>query len=211
MILTMADVASRATTLAGGRLDWATSEVSFWANLAAVEVFNQVYHTPLEALAISSTTSGENRIALPADFDAPISLSNLSTQGAIGGRQLSQVEGQWISSQVTQLAEPTQYALYSTWMELYPSPDSGYSLELRYYAKQPIMVESTSTPVFDERWHPGWLYKTTELLQLSRDNPGDAAIWSNRYMSYMGSIPNDRAKRQLAKEGMHARYQRDEG
>lgn len=214
MILTLADVISRSTTLAGGRLDWAVSEVSFYANLAATEVFEQVYHTPLEALAISSTTSGENRYTVPADFDGPISLSNLSTRGGWtwfpgGGRGLDQVEAAWISSQVTQSGEPQVYALYSEWLELWPTPDSGYSLELRYYARQPPLVASTATPAFHDRWHQGWLWKTAEHLELSRNNYESAAVWSNRYVSYMNSIPNDRAKRQLAKGGMGLRYQRD--
>jgi hypothetical protein len=54
-----------------------------------------------KALAISSTTSGENRISLPSDFDGPISLSNLSTQGAVGGRQLKITTGDQIDSRVT--------------------------------------------------------------------------------------------------------------
>jgi len=35
MQLSLADVTSRATTLAGGRTEWSVSECSFFANLAA--------------------------------------------------------------------------------------------------------------------------------------------------------------------------------
>lgn len=208
MILTLGTVISQSTTLAGGRNDRTVSDCSLWANLAAVEVFNQVYHTPLESLAISSVTSGENRYTFPADFDGLISMSNLSTRGCPGGRQLEQVEAQWISSQATQSGIPRVYAPYSTWVEFWPTPDSSYSLELRYYAKQPVMMDSTSTPKFDERWHLGWLYKTAALLELTRDNPGGAAVQLNLYQSYMNSIPNDMAARQRAKTGLGLRYQR---
>ena len=127
MQVTLGDVISKATTFAGGRLDWAASEVSFYANLAANEIHNQLWHLPTESLAISSTTSGENRISLPSDFEGPISLSNLSTQGVNGGRGLQLVQGDWIDSQTTvSLAEPEVYALYGSWMELWPTPDSAY-------------------------------------------------------------------------------------
>lgn len=214
MQLALLDIISKATTLAGGRLDWQPSEVSFYANLAAVYVFQQAYHTPLESLAYSSTTSGENRISLPADYEASIALSNLSAPfntGEQGGRQLAKAEGGYLSSQWTSYGAPIYYADYGTWMELWPWPDSSYSLELRYYAKQPMITLSTATPAFDERWHPGWLYKTWELLEQSRNNPEGAAVARNAYMDYMGSIPNDLARRQWAKEGRSLRYKRDEG
>jgi hypothetical protein len=210
MQLTLLDVISRATTLAGGRRDIAVSEVSFYANLAAAYVFGQVRHTPLEALAISSTTSGENRISLPADFDGPISLSNLSTLGVTGGRQLKPVTGDWIDSQTTaDFAEPEVYALYSSWMELYPTPDSSYSLQLRYWAKQPTITASTGTPAFDERWHPGWLFKTAEMLEARSGNPEGEALARNRYVDYMASQRDDLGLRQQAR-GIGLRFQRQE-
>lgn len=207
MIQSLGNIISNATTLAGGRRDWAASEVSYWANLAAQEIHGRVVHTTAEALAISSTTSGENRITLPTDFEAPISLSNLSTDGVTGGRGLRIVSADWLDSQTTvENGEPEAYALYSTWMELWPSPDSAYSLQLRYYAKPPTLVLSTDTPRFDERWHPGWLYKTAELLELSRGNPENAALLRNVYISYMDSQRDDRAQRQMAREGVGLRF-----
>ena len=211
MILTLGDIISYATTLAGGRLDWSASECSFYANLAAQQVADQVWHQPLEALAYSSTTSGENRVSLPSDFDSPIALSNLSTDGVTGGRQLRMETGDWIDSQSTvDNAEPEVYALYSTWMELWPSPDSAYSLVLRYRARQGTLVASTATPSFDQRWHQGWLYKTAELLEASRGNPDGEAMNRNRYVTFMNSIKDDRTLRQQAKGGMRLRYQRTE-
>lgn len=211
MILSLGNVLSYATTFAGGGIDWLASEVSFYANLAAQEIATQVWHQPLEALAYSSTTSGENRVSLPTDFDSAIALSNLSTDGVTGGRLLRMETGDWIDSQSTvDNAEPEVFALYSTWMELYPTPDSAYSLQLRYVARQPTLVESTSTPAFDQRWHPAWLHKTTELLCASRGNPEGEAVARNRYQSTMGSIKDDRTLRQQVRTGMRVRYQRDE-
>ena len=211
MILSLGNVLSYATTFAGGGTDWLPSEVSFYANMAATEVFNQVWHQPYEALAYSSTTSGENRISLPSDFDSPIALSNLSTQGRIGGRVLRIETAEWMDSQATvDFAEPEAFALYGTWMELWPSPDSAYSLLLRYRSRQATLVASTETPAFDERWHPGWLHKTTELLCASRGNPEGEALARNRYQSYMGSIKDDRTLRQQVKTGMRIAYMRQE-
>lgn len=206
MQLTMNDVFTYATTLAGGRADWSMSEKSFWANQAAVEVFNQVVHTPLEQIAYSSTSSGEQRMTLPSDFDAMISLSNLSS--TVRAQTLEQFTGPWVDSQLTAAGTPTTYVIYGDTLELWPPPDSAYSLQMRYHAKQPVMIDSSSTPRFDERWHPGWLYKTATLLELSRNNPEGASVQQSLYLSYMNSIPSDRAKKQMAEKGRHVRYPR---
>lgn len=200
MYLNLGQVCSAATEMAGGRNDWSLSNASFWANQALHEIQRQVWHTPLEMLAYSSTTSGENRVSLPTDFDYPISLSNLS---ASASPILPMQAGDWIDSQgTTQSGVPVRYALYGTWMELWPMPNSAYSLQLRYGARQPVLIESTSTPTLDERWHSGWLYKTVELLEASRNNAQGEAVARNRYLGHMTSIPTDRALRQQARQGM---------
>lgn len=211
MQFTLADITSRATTLAGGRRDWTTSECSFWANVAATEIFNQVWHTPLQQLAYSSTTSGENRISLPSDFDGMITLSNLSTDGVTGGRVLPQWSVDQVDSQSsTYNAEPEAYVLYGTWLELWPPPDSAYSLQMRYWAKQPTITASTGTPAFDERYGPAWLYKTAELLCASRDDRENEMLARNRYVNYMSSVRDDKTMRQQAQAGRGLRFQRSE-
>lgn len=210
MILTLADTCSRATMMAGGRNDWALSEASFYANMALQEVATRVRHTPLEALAYSSTTSGENRIGLPSDFYAPLAMSNLSTWGVVGGRQLRWVDAAWMDSQTTQSGEPEAIAWYGNWLELWPSPDSSYSVGFRYLGRQRTLVASTDTPQLREDWHPGWLYKTVSLLEASRSNPAGEAIAENRYLRYMTSTENDQALRQKTRTGMTMRYLRNE-
>jgi hypothetical protein len=204
MIITLSDCISKATQLAG-RNDFATSEASFWANAAYEEITSRIEFRPMEALAYSSTTSGENRVALPSDFQADINLSNLSKTYE---RNLTKVDGSYIDSQSTSLAAPTQYAIYGEWMELYPSPDSSYSLQLRYHAKLPTLVESTSTPLIDSRWHMAWVYKTTEMLHAARRDSEGEMLAQNRYLGFMGSTPSDRALQQRTRERQSARYKR---
>lgn len=197
--------------LAGGRMDWTASEASFWVDLAYKEVATRIdFKVGGEALGYSSTTSGENRIALPSDFVAVLSLSNLSTQGAVGGRHLRQETAMWMDSQTTQLGEPEAYAVYSTWLELWPSPDSRYSLVLRYQNKNPTMVNSSDTPTLDERWHAAVLYRTVALLEASRGNAEGEAVAQNRYLNYMASTPTDLALQQKARTGMRLRFQKKE-
>lgn len=215
-VLNLGQVCSLASTMAGGRLDWALSEASTWANLALeqVSVAAGAHHKPREALAISSTTSGGNRIALPTDFDYPIAftLYQGSTSTATTSRTTTEIplvprDAAWIDAQSGQQRGgiPEAYLWYSTWLELYPSPNSAYSLQLRYGARQPVLVDSTATPDLDAKWHQAWLFKTTELLEASRNNVDGEALARNRYLNYVNTIETDKALSQHDRRGQTMR------
>lgn len=198
-------------------MDWQPSEVSLYANLAYAEVGERIRHMPEESLAVSSTTSGGNRIALPTDFNGVLAFTLFTQSSATTGSRntqpvtLVQQDARWIDSQplngVTGI--PESYCIYGTWAELYPSPSSAYSLLLRYQAKNPTLIQSTDTVVFDERWHPAVLYKTVELLEASRNNPEGELLARNRYLNYVTSTLRDQGYRQLDRTGMAASYKRE--
>lgn len=217
MILSLANVCSRATEMAGGRLDWGLSDTSFYANLALQEVAQQSGHLNKEAIAVSSTTSGENRYALPADFDYSTALtifvgsnsttttSRFTTSIALRGQ-----DANWADSRsLPDGGIPEHYVLYSTFFELYPSPTSAWSLQLRYMTKHPALVDSTETCLLDDRWHPAWLYKTVELLEASRNNVEGELVAHNRYIQYVATVPTDRQLKQRDKSSMVLRYTRN--
>jgi hypothetical protein len=211
MELTLAQICSTATAFNQGRLDYTLSECSYYANIALSEVATRIQHRPLEALAVSSTTSGGTRISLPSDFAFPINvtLSGTST-GPVGSPvQLMIRESTWIDSESTVLGVPRYYAPYSDWIELAPSPDSSYSVAVRYGKKVPAMLESTSTPGINERFHPAVMYKTAELLAAARNDLDMEAISRARYLSYMQSTPTDNAYRHRATEGISVAVQRN--
>ena len=216
MILNLGQFASRATEMAAGRQDWALSDASFWINCAYSELFNKVAQTPLESIAISSTTSGGSRIALPPDYQYGIALtlyqgssSTVSTSHTTAVIRLREQDAGWIDAQtVSPAGVPEAYVQYGTALELWPSPNSAYSLQLRYAVKPPMLIASTDTPMLDERWHPGLLYKSVELLEASRNNVEGEAIARNRYISFMQSMPRDREMKQQDRSAMRVRFVR---
>ena len=81
MILTLAQMISRATTLAGGRLDWDSSDASFYVNEAVGYVArnSSVIHKSLESSYATTITSGVSRMRLPTDYNTVNALSIGST------------------------------------------------------------------------------------------------------------------------------------
>jgi hypothetical protein len=210
MELNLGQISSIATGFNQGRLDYTPSECSLYANLAMAEVATRVQHQPLQSIAVSSTTSGERRISLPGDFGSPINVTlSGNSVGPIGvPLQLVAREVTWLDSAATALGIPRDYALFGTWMEIAPSPDSSYSIQLRYEAKIRPMVASTDTPGLNERFHMAIAYKTAEMLAAARNDLDQEAVSRGRYLSYMQSTPSDLAYRQRAQEGMAVSIQR---
>lgn len=208
MQLTLAQIASVATTFNQGRLDLSLSEVSMYANLALAEVATRLPHDSLQQIAVSSTTSGENRMDLPADFDYALTVS--ITSGAVGGMRKQLVERQvsWLDSNASNLGEPRYYIKYGSWLELAPSPDSSYSMEMRYVGKVRSMVSSTDTPNIAERFHYAVALKTAEICAAARNDIEQEAVNRARYLSYMGSTPSDLAYLQRSQNGMAVALQK---
>jgi hypothetical protein len=210
MLLNLGEIISLSTTFAA-RSDFSTSEVSRLANLALTEVSNRLHHKPKEANALSNVTGtgNERRITLPADFDGVVALKFYSTSTDDNGdnvlgaeTDLEIVDSVLLDSFSSTSGSPVRYCLFAGNIEVDPIPDSRGSFVMRYTAKQPTLILSTETPDLDERWHPGWLWKTAELVNLARSNSAGAADAERRYVNYMVSTPNDRSMEQMAKHGL---------
>ena len=207
-IMSLAQLMSTATTFTG-RNDWATSEASLYVNAAAEFIGSVLNHAGQEALAISSTTSGENRVGVPTDYDFGVALSNLSLAVTSQHRDLTKRDAAWIDSQGTTLGTPEYWADYAGWIELWPSPDSAYSLQMRYTTKTPTLVDSTATLPFSEQYHWATALKTAAILEGSRNNWEGEQIAETRFVSWMNNVPSDRANlQQQSKRGMNVSYRR---
>jgi hypothetical protein len=214
-ILNLGTICSTATKFAGGRNDWDLSEASLYANMAYSELKSRtgIAHTPSEAIAVSSTTSGENRIAFPADFDYPLAItlyagssSTVSASHTTDSWTLVPKDARWADAQTLASGIPENYVYYGTSIELFPSPNSAYSLVMRYRTQSPLLVASTDTPVLDERWHSAILYKTVAILEASRNNPEGEALANNRYLQYVNTTITDASTKQRDRAGMYLRF-----
>ena len=211
MHLTLGETISLATRWAS-RSDLAASEVSQLANLALMEVSTRVYHTPKEETAISNVTGtgNERYIALPTDFDGIVALKFYSTStdpdtgiNTLGASyDLDIADTPLLDSFSSTSGLPQRYAIYGSNVEVDPIPNSRGSFVMRYLAKQPTLVLSAATPNIDERWHLGWVWKTTEFVHRARGNVAGAEDARREYFNYMTTTPHDRATEQMAKKGL---------
>lgn len=207
---TLRDLMSEATSIAQTTGDGVQpSRVSFYVNQAQRDIANRVQQVEYERLAVSSTSSGEDKMFLPADCERLLALSFDTGVSGIGGRGLQQANLWQMDSQSqgTQTGVPQYYLSYATWVQLYPSPNSQYSLLMRYVARMSDMTDLDAVPSVDTRYHTAVLYRTVEHLALRKGNAEQAALMRGFYERELVAQPSAAAQRQQNRSGMAARVQ----
>ena len=188
---------SNVTRSVGYRADLALSDVSFWTNEAQRYVWDAQPHDLSEAIAVSSTSSGENRITLPTNFQEPLNLSNTSFDPPI---PLAPINVDEAASWTTQTGTHAFYLLFNNWMEVYPIPDSAYSIQLRYRTKLSEMTLATALPSVASRYRYAVFCKAKEFVarHLCDDTQkaDEALVEYERYMARTTNDRNLRAREQ---------------
>lgn len=194
---TLGEIISHSKARAGRRSDLSTSDVSFWANVAYQEVAAATSHAGDETLAVASTIVGEPRVALPEDFAEPISILLRLSDSAT---TLTKVDPARIDAAAPSSGAPVQYAFYNRWLELYPTPDEAYTLQLRYRAAPSDLSELDDIPSLSTPWRHAVLLRTETLIHELLGNHPAAAASQSRYISYVSQLDSDQARNQKARE-----------
>jgi hypothetical protein len=200
---TLGTIVSRATAALGNRTDISLSDGSFWANIGQENVWDAMPHDLQEKLAVSSTTSGENRITLPSDFKEMLNIRLSSSSGSQDVLQLINPDDIDSNSNATRLGIPVVYMPYADFIELRPSPDSAYSVQMRYRAQLGTLVAESDRLSVATRFGEAVFLKTTQLLadNVVRDF-GSGAAFGDRYVRFMLQTVPDRALRQRERHDM---------
>ena len=194
---------SRATAALGNRTDIGASDASFWCNVGQENVWDAMPHDLQEKLAVSSTTSGENRITLPSDFGEMLNIRLSSSSGSQDVLQLINPDDIDSNSNATRLGIPVEYMPYADFLELRPSPDSAYSIQMRYRGQLGTLVATTDRLSVATRFGEAVFLKTTQLIadNVVRDFNSGAAF-GDRYVRFMLQTVPDRALRQRERHDM---------
>lgn len=178
------------------------SRVSFYINQAQRDVANRVQQLEFERLAVSSTSSGDDKMYLPTDCERVLNLS-LETGG--GRRVIPQGNIQQVDDKSwgTQGGRPNFYVSYASWLQFYPSPDSSYSLLLRYVARLSDITNLNSIPSIDTRYHQAVLFKAVEYVAMRQQNTALAGQMLGLFEKDLADQPSVTAQRQLNRAGAH--------
>ena len=201
---TLGECLSSATRNIGRRDDIALSDASFVANRAYFEVFYAIEPEEGEKIAVSSTTSGENKIELPTDFYEPISAAlvwraSWSTSSSVNSSyatlKLASIEAMDGRNPVPG-GTPEEIAFFNSWIEMYPSPNSGYSFQLRYRGHPVDLTSLSSVPSLSTPWRAAWVLKTQQYLADFVQDEAQSQKASVQYATYVQTLKTPAATRQ---------------
>jgi len=198
---TLAELSSFARSAVGRRADLAVSDVSRLVNEAYFEVFYASNPEESELIAVSSTTTGENKIELPTDFYAPISAALIYSTSTLTSahssyRTLNLVSVEQMDGRNPQPSGiPAEVAFYNSWIELFPSPNSAFSFQLRYYSHPSDLTTTTAIPSLSTPWRRAVSIKAKELVAAEVEHESEAKH-SIDYLRYVATLKTATAVRQ---------------
>lgn len=200
---TLSECMSFATGEAGRRDDLAQSLVSRFVNESYMEVAVETQPEMLEKIAVSSTTTGENRISLPSDFYEPITATLIWNSWSTS----SSAHSSYYTLKRIGLADmdaknpqpsgvPIEVAFFNDWLELYPSPNSAYSLQIRYRSQVTDMTALGDVPSVGTPWRRAIVIKTKKrIFDYVQDAAGSMSA-ETEYQQYVSKLRSDEARRQ---------------
>ena len=204
---TLQEMMSFATRGVGRRADFSVSDVSRFVNEAYFDVLYASDPQEFESIAVSSTTTGENKIELPTDFYEPITAtliwrsgstaaSNHSSYNTLRLVSIEQMDGHNPQPSGT----PKEIAFFNSWAELYPSPNSAFSFQLRYRAHPSDLTALTEVPSVSTQWRRAIVIKTQEFLFDDLDDERGAQKKQIQYLDYISRLQTDLASRQKSSQ-----------
>ena len=193
------ELMSAATARIGHRADIAKSDVSFWVNVAYAEVAEAAEHNELQRLAITSVASGDSRIEMPENASQVLNLSYF-TENMTSAKTLERIAPEAMDSVgFHPHAQPRRYAEYNDWLTLWPSPDSGYSIIMRYKSYASDMLGEAEIPSVASDMRKAILYLAESHLHDLIGNEEEAMLAQGKYHNYISSVKDSRAKMQASR------------
>ena len=161
-----------------GRTDL-TSKIPTFVTLAELRLSRDLRTRKMLASATSTMTSGDGKVALPADF---LEMRNIYTQGT------PRMPVTYLSpsafmrdARADESGLPVFYTVLGSEFEFAPKPDTAYVLEILYFAKPTAMSDSVSSNAFLANYPDALLYASLLEAEPYLINDARVATWADLY------------------------------
>jgi len=196
---TLGTLMTQATTMIGYRSDLDASDVSLWVNQAYSEVADSAPDQSSERIAFTSISSGQSRLQPPGSMREMLSLSYMTSTGG-SNKTLERVSIREMDAKgFFPSTKPTHFAEFRDWIELWPSPNSGWSIQMRYNSYVTDMTATSDVPSLSTPWRLAVLYLSEAHLHRLVGNSAEEAEARARYFGYVTSLKDTEARRQAGR------------
>jgi hypothetical protein len=133
-----------------------SARVPEFISLAEGEMSRQLWSQENEVRATTTTTSGDAYVTLPDDIRY-IRAAKLQTSPVTLLRPVALDYGRWYYASAGN-NKPHVYAVYGTTMEVFPTPDAAYTVELTYIKGIPALSDSNTSNTILSKYPDAYLY-----------------------------------------------------
>lgn len=176
-----------------------TSVIPTFISLAEAEMNRKIRHWRLEERTTISA-SGQYT-AIPSDFVAPIRLS-LDTD-SVALELINSQEMQEARQSANDVAgKPRYYALSKGEIELFPTPNGTYTVDLTYRKKIDALSDSNTINVILDNFPDAYLYGALMHSAPYLADDGRVAVWGNLYAQAMEAILRDNSDAKFGASGI---------
>jgi hypothetical protein len=176
-----------------------TNSIDDFIDLAEAHMNREIRHWDMEKRATAVLNT--QYTALPNDFVEPIRFmitdGNTSTVEGVSSYEIARLR--MTNNNAT--GRPQNYAVIDGSIEVWPSPDTSYTLEMAYYEKIDSLNNSTTSNWILTRFPDAYLYGS--LIHSAPYLADDQRIqtWSALYLKAMSDINSENERSKLGGTG----------
>ena len=156
-----------------------TSIIPDFIRLAEIRLQREIRTRQMLVVATAVTTGGDSKIGLPTDFlemrDIHLNTTPITTL------RYKAPNSFYESSRVTDGGKPTDYTVLGAEMQLAPSPDTSYTLQMLYYSKPTALSSTNPSNVFLANYPDALLYASLGEAEPYLMNDARIQIWAALY------------------------------
>jgi hypothetical protein len=133
------------------------------------------------------TVAGSQKYELPCDLTVIRRLMDVGN-----GRKLVKTGDRYLASRRNDYnSRPSRYIRYRNYVELIPTPDAVYTIEIWYDALPCLLIEDVDEPVLPESWHPGIILRAKWYYWMDKGDQAQVSHALNNYSIWLSDKPSE--------------------
>lgn len=166
--------------------DVADSLLNEHINVAYREIADRYRFNNVRKLCRFSTIASTRRYSVPEDYSNAIRLRDLTNKirlEKLDSRRLFEL------TDIDTTGKPTKYTIVKDWIELHPTPDDVYEIEMYYKAEIVELSADGDIPALPTAWHQGILLLSKHYYYVEEGDVPKSLAAFNAYEQWLATKP----------------------
>lgn len=181
-----------------------TSVIPDFIRLAEERLRRDIRTRQMLIVATASTTGGDSTVGLPTDFlemrDIHLNTNPVTTL------RYKAPNSFYAESRVTEGGKPIDYTILGSEIQLAPSPDGTYVLQMLYYGKPPLLSSTNASNIFLANYPDALLYASLAEAEPYLMNDARIQTWATLYDRAVTAITNSDQSSEYSGQPMSMSY-----